>query len=73
MRSSDIIGNLKENIKLKWKACADQQSDIPDDCSCIEYNGQSLGIVEKFWYPVGTIKKKTLWPLFMDGVQLPQG
>ena len=21
----------------------------------------------------GTFKKKTLWPLFMDGVQLPQG
>ena len=24
-------------------------------------------------FPVITLKKKTLWPLFMDGVQLPQG
>ena len=23
--------------------------------------------------PIASDKKKTLWPLFMDGVQLPQG
>ena len=32
-----------------------------------------MGIVGKTKIKIDNYKKITLWPLFMDGVQLPQG
>ena len=44
-----------QNSKFKCQSCANQQVNIAEDCPGIELNGQSLEIVEKFFYLVGYI------------------
>ena len=47
-RCSGIRGKLEEDCKFKFQTYANQQTDIAQDCSCIELNSQPLEIVEKF-------------------------
>ena len=46
-RCSGIRGKLEEDTKFK---CANQQTDIAEECLGIELNGQSLEIEEEFCY-----------------------
>ena len=47
-RRSGIRGKLKEGSKYKRQTCANQQTDIAEDCPDTELNDQSLEIMEKF-------------------------
>ena len=49
-KCSVIRGKLKKDCKFKCQTCANQQTDIGEDFSGKELNGQSLEIVEKFCY-----------------------
>ena len=65
------IGWLKQNLENKLKENIALTKDLWKTL-------KSLGLSKKFSVvqtnaTEGNNKKKTLWPLFMDGVQLPQG
>ena len=47
---SGIRGRLKEDSKFKYHKCANQPTDVAEDCPGIKLNGQSLEIAEKYCY-----------------------
>ena len=46
---------MKEDSKFKCQSCANQQTNIAEDCPGVELNNQSHEVVEKFYYLGGTI------------------
>ena len=48
-RYSGIKGKLKYDSKFKCETCANQQTDITEDCPGIELNGEPFETVENFY------------------------
>ena len=48
---------MKEDSTFKCQTCVDQRTDVAD-CSGAELNGQSLEIVEKFYYLGDTMRAR---------------
>ena len=57
-RCSGIRDKLKEDGKFKCQTCANQQTDIAEDCPGTKLNGQSPEIVEEFCYLDDTIEAR---------------
>ena len=57
-KCSGIRGKLKEDSLFKYQTCANQQTNIAEDCPGIELNGRSLEIVEKFFCLSDTIEAR---------------
>ena len=49
---------LTQDSKFKSQTSANQQTDIAEGTPGIESNGQSLEIVEEFYYPGNTIRAR---------------
>ena len=70
-----ILAPMHEFFDLSEK-CDDSYCYCPCNCHCKENDKKCVCPTDKhieFCEETLNFKKKTLWPLFMDGVQLPQG